>query len=104
MNMIEKFATSLVAVAAFSAIIYASASADSMKSAQPVTFVAAADASQSRVEPFSYPYDFTLPVEPFSYPYDFTLWAEPVSYPNEFTLRVEPFNYAHEFTRWAAES
>jgi hypothetical protein len=78
MNMIGKFATSLVAFAAFSAIIFASTSADSMKPAQSATFVAAADASQSRVEPFSYPYDFTLRVEPFSYPYDFTLWVEPL--------------------------
>jgi len=77
MNMIGKFATSLVAVAAFGAIIFASTSADSMKPARSATTLAAADASQSRVEPFSYPYDFTLRDEPFSYPYDFTLWVEP---------------------------
>ncbi len=51
MNMIGKFATSLVAVAAFGAIIFASTGADSMKPAQSATVVAAADASQSRVEP-----------------------------------------------------
>jgi hypothetical protein len=51
MNMIGKFATSLVAVAAFGAIIFASTGAESMKPAQSATVVAAADASQSRVEP-----------------------------------------------------
>ena len=34
MNMTEKFAASFVAVAAFSAILFTSANADSMKSAQ----------------------------------------------------------------------
>jgi hypothetical protein len=34
MNMTDKFATSFVAVAAFSAILFTSANADSMKSAQ----------------------------------------------------------------------
>jgi hypothetical protein len=46
MNMIGKFATSLVAVAAFSAIIYASTGSDSMNPAQLITAAAAADASQ----------------------------------------------------------
>jgi hypothetical protein len=77
MKMIGKFATTIVAVGAFSAIIFTSTSADSMKPAQSAAFLAAADASQSRVEPFSYPYDFTLRAEPFSYPYDFTQWVEP---------------------------
>ena len=77
MNMIGKFATSLVAVASFGAIIFASTSADSMKPAQSATFVAAAGASQSRVEPYSYPYDFTVRAAPYSYPYDFTPYVEP---------------------------
>ena len=50
MNMIGKFATSLIAVAAFSAIIFASTSADSMKPAPSASVVAAADALQSRAE------------------------------------------------------
>ena len=41
MNMIGKFATSLIAVTAFSAIIFASASADSLKPAQSATVIAA---------------------------------------------------------------
>jgi hypothetical protein len=45
MNMIAKFATGLVAVAAFGAIIFASTSADSMKPAQSATVVAKTDAS-----------------------------------------------------------
>ena len=54
MNMIGKFATSLVAVAAFSAIIYASTGSDSMNPAQLITAAAAADASQfSEVNPFT---------------------------------------------------
>ena len=64
MNMIGKFATTLVAIGAVSAIVFTSTSADSMKPAQSATVVAAADASQSRVEPFSYQYDFTQWVEP----------------------------------------
>ena len=63
MNMIGKFSTSLVAVAAFSAIIFASASADSMKPAQSAAVVAAADAPQSSVEPFRYISAFTQLVE-----------------------------------------
>lgn len=59
MNMIAKFVTSLVAVAAFSAIAYASVSADSMKSAQSDMIVASADASQSKAEPFNYAREFT---------------------------------------------
>jgi hypothetical protein len=47
MNMIGKFAASLVAVAAFSAIIFASTSADSMKPAQSATVVATTDAPQA---------------------------------------------------------
>ena len=50
MNMIGRFSTSLIAVAAFSAIIFASTSADSMKPAPSASVVAAADALQSRVE------------------------------------------------------
>jgi hypothetical protein len=57
MNMIGKFVTGLVAVAASGAIILTSTSAGS-KSAQPDTTVAAADASQSRVEPFNYGREF----------------------------------------------
>jgi hypothetical protein len=63
MNMIGKFATSLVAVAAFSAIIFASTSAGSMRSAQSDMVVATADASQSRVDSFSYAHEFTRLVE-----------------------------------------
>lgn len=59
MNMIGKFVTSLVAVAAFSAIAYASVSADSMKSAKSDMVVAADDASQSKAEPFNYAREFT---------------------------------------------
>ena len=77
MNMIGKFATNLVAVGAVSVIVFTSTSADSMKPAQSATVLAAANASQSRVERFRYPYDFTLWAEPFSYPYDFTPWVEP---------------------------
>jgi hypothetical protein len=62
MNMIGQFATSLVAVGAFSAVIFAGTSADSMKPVQ-FTVVAAADASQSRVESFSYANEFTRLVE-----------------------------------------
>jgi hypothetical protein len=62
MNMIGKFSTSLVAVAAFSAIIYASTGAGSMKPAQ-FTVAAAADASQSRVETFSYTSEFMRLIE-----------------------------------------
>ena len=43
MNMIGKFATSLVAVAAFSAIIFASTSADSMKPAQSAAVAVAGE-------------------------------------------------------------
>ena len=63
MNMIGKFASSLVAVAAFSAIIYASTGASSLKSDQSDMVVAAADASQSRVDSFSYTHEFTRLVE-----------------------------------------
>lgn len=77
MNMIGKFATTLVAIGAVSAIVFTSTSADSMKPAQSATVFVAADALQSKVEPYSYPYDFTLRAEPFSYPYDFTPWVEP---------------------------
>ena len=49
MNMIGKFATSLFAVAAFSAIIFASTNADSMKPAPSTSVIAAADVLQSRV-------------------------------------------------------
>ena len=63
MNMIGKFSTSLVAITAFSAIIFASTSADSMKLAQSPTLVAAADASHSSVEPFRYMHAFTQLVE-----------------------------------------
>ena len=45
MNMTEKFAASLVAVTAFSAIIFASASADSLKPAQSAAVVEPAPAS-----------------------------------------------------------
>ena len=51
MKMILKFATSLVAVAAFSAVIFAGTRADSVKPAQSAAFVAAVDASPSRDEP-----------------------------------------------------
>ncbi len=47
MNMIGKFATSLVAIAAFGAIIFASTGADSMKPAQSSTVVGKTDASQA---------------------------------------------------------
>jgi hypothetical protein len=112
MNMIGKFSTSLVAIAAFSAIIFASTSADAMKPAQSATVVAAADASQSRVEPLSYP-SFNYPyvvaaadasqsrVEPLSYPYAVAAadasqsTVEPLSYPS--------FNYPYEFTLWVEE-
>jgi hypothetical protein len=47
MNMIGKFATGIVAVAAFGAIIFASTSADSMKPAQSGTVVAKTDAPQA---------------------------------------------------------
>ena len=43
MNMIGKFSTSLVAVAAFSAIIFTSTSADSMKPVQPTTIAVAGE-------------------------------------------------------------
>ena len=58
MNMIGKFSTSLVAVTAFSVIIYASTGSDSMNPAQLVTAAAAADASQ-----FSELHAFTRLVE-----------------------------------------
>ena len=51
MNMTEKVATSLIAIAAFSAILFTSTSADSMKPAQSDPVGVAADASQTRVEP-----------------------------------------------------
>ena len=50
MNMTEKAATSFVAVVAFSAVLFNSTSADSMKPAPSASVVAAADALQSRVE------------------------------------------------------
>jgi len=62
MNMIGKIASSLVAVGAFSAIIFASTSTDSMKPAQR-TVAAAAEASQSGIESFSYASEFTRLVE-----------------------------------------
>ncbi|MEQ1518334.1 MAG: hypothetical protein ABL931_17780 [Usitatibacteraceae bacterium] len=41
MNMTQKFATSFVAVAAVSVVLFTSANADSMKHSQPVQVVAA---------------------------------------------------------------
>lgn len=43
MNMTEKFATSFVAVAAFSAVLFTSTSADSMKPVQLATIVVAGE-------------------------------------------------------------
>jgi hypothetical protein len=62
MNMIGKVAASLVAAGAFSAVIFASTSADSIK---PVQFMvaAAADTPQSRIESFSNANEFTRLVE-----------------------------------------
>ena len=54
MNMTQKFAGSFVAVAAFSAIVFASATADSMKPAQSAA--ATASASQfSLIVPLNSP-------------------------------------------------
>ena len=52
MNMIGKFSTGIVAVAAFSAIIFANTRLDSMKPVQPAADAAAVDALQSSAEPF----------------------------------------------------
>jgi cytochrome bd-type quinol oxidase subunit 1 len=41
MNMTQKFATSFVAIAAVSVVLFTSANADSMKQAQPVQVAAA---------------------------------------------------------------
>jgi hypothetical protein len=62
MNMIGKFATSLVAVATFSAIIFASTSAGSMNPSQ-LAVVAAADVPQSTAESFNYASEFTRLVQ-----------------------------------------
>ena len=50
MNMTEKAATSFVAVVAFSAVLFNSTIADSMKPAPSATVVATASAPQSSVD------------------------------------------------------
>lgn len=54
MNMTQKFAASFVAVAAVSAVLFTSASADSAKQAQ-LTAAAATSVSQSSVAPLNSP-------------------------------------------------
>jgi hypothetical protein len=58
MNLIGKFATGLVAVAASGAIILASTSAGSQSPDRSATIGATADGSQSRAEPFNYAREF----------------------------------------------
>jgi hypothetical protein len=59
MNIIGKFAISLVAIAAFGAIILASTSAGSKSMDQSATIGAAAGAAQSGTERFNYLTEFT---------------------------------------------